>query len=308
MRFLPDASLYRRVDHCLSYLRQLSPPVGQPSPPPERFHFYWFGNFTAKQAFAVKSLLATQDPRSELWLWLDADSGFAGHEDNPWLRPLLPHIQVRKYDPAAAAEGTPLAGRGDLQRPPKLALRADCFRFVTLYRHGGTYIDIDTMLVRDFGTLLACFDEEFCYRWSAHMPFANSAVLRLQKQSATALRLLERCAAQNSCHPKHVLSFDDQEDLDLLVLPCPFFDPLWPHNDGKDVSRAAPFDKFAQFFHPFDSRYRQRPEIRGVRDFFAGAFAYHWHNGWKEPEAIASYYGLFNREFDKRLAGRWAAA
>ena len=41
-----------------------------------------------------------------------------------------------------------------------------------------------------------------------------------------------------------------------------------------------------------------------MRDFFPGSFAYHWHNGWKEPEHEASYFGLFNREFDQRLAGR----
>jgi hypothetical protein len=307
MKFLDDASLYGRVDRCLNYLRQLSPPPGRPLPPPDRFHFYWYGNFSAKQALAVKSWLATQDPRSELWLWLDADSGYAGHQDNRWLRPLLPYIQVRKYDPASAAEGTPLAGRADLQRPPKLALRADCFRFVTLYHYGGIYIDIDTMLLRDFGTLLACFDREFCYRWSAHMPFANSAVLRLRKGSATALRLLERCAAKNSCHPRHALNFGEQKDLDLLVLPCPFFDPLWPHADRLDTSLAAPFDEFDQFFRPFNSRYRPWPEIHGVADFFPGAFAYHWHNGWKEPEVETSYYGLFNREFDERLARRKAA-
>jgi hypothetical protein len=308
MRFLDDASLYRRVDHCLSYLRQLSPPAGKRSPPAERFHLYWYGNFTAKQAFAVKSVLATQDPQSELWLWLDADRGYDGHQDNPWLLPLLRQIQVRKYDPAAAALGTPAEGRDDLQRPPLPVRRSNCFRFVTLYHHGGIYIDIDTMLVRDFSPLLACFDDEFCYRWSANMPYANSAVLRLRQHSPTAWRILEHCAVQGSCRPRHVLNFAEQGDVDLLVLPCAAFDPLWPLVDGKDSSRAAPFDTFVQFFHPRSHAGVKRSEIRCLRDFFPGSFAYHWHNCWKEPEHTASYFSLFNREFDERLAGRQMAA
>jgi hypothetical protein len=64
-----------------------------------------------------------------------------------------------------------------------------------LYKHGGTYLDADTLFLRDMGV-----GREFCKRWSAE-PYANSAVLRLEQGSETGFVLLARCAELASCHP-----------------------------------------------------------------------------------------------------------
>ncbi len=42
------------------------------------------------------------------------------------------------------------------------------------------------------------------------------------------------------------------------------------------------------------------------RDFFPGAFAYHWHGYWDAPEHQDSYFGLFRREIDRALEERLA--
>ncbi len=72
MRFLPDERLYWDAGHCLRFLRELETP-DHGGVAGERFHAYWQGPFTAKQAFWVKSILATQT-NAEVWLWLDADN------------------------------------------------------------------------------------------------------------------------------------------------------------------------------------------------------------------------------------------
>ncbi|MDX1947547.1 MAG: glycosyltransferase [Pirellulaceae bacterium] len=304
MRFLPDERLYRQAESCLAYLRRLPPRTAAPAAP-ERFHFYWHGPVGRKQAFAVKSVLATQPPgAADIWLWLDGENGYDGHADNPLLQPLLSRIQVRRYDPPAAAAGTPLADRPELYRPAGLALRSDAFRFLTLFRHGGTYLDLDVMLLRPWGELLAHFPGEFCYRWSARQPYGNSAVLRLLPASPTAAALLARCAAIGSCHPKHSLHFADQPNLDLLVLPCPFFDPLWPRADGKDDFPASPLAGFPEFFQPLDDRLSGDARVRSFRSFYAPAFAYHWHNGWEAPEHETSCFARFEAEFDAILERR----
>jgi hypothetical protein len=270
----------------------------------ERFHLYWSGAFGAKPAFCVKSFLATQDlARSELWLWLDGESGYDGHADNPLLRPLLPFLQVRRFDPEVEARGTPLERRLDLWKNTSPTRRSNFVRHVVLYQYGGTYADMDTMFLRDMGPLFRDprLPDEFCYRWSVSTPYGNSAILRLRQHGELAAALMSKCDEYNSCRPHHVLRFAENQDLDLTVLPCAFFDPLWPRHDREDKYASAPFHRFEDFFRRFGWRHRRKSSIRSYRDFFPGAFTYHWHNCWDADEHSDSYFGLFNREFDEIL-------
>ncbi|MEW9668169.1 glycosyltransferase [Ammoniphilus sp. 3BR4] len=302
IRFLADKRLYSRTEECLQFLRKLGPGSDKPSLPiPQRFHVYWYGPISAKQTFTIKSFLATQDlKRSELWLWLDNESGYAGYKKNPQLLPYLPYLHVRRFDPEAEARNTPLERRPELYRNVSLSARSDFFRFVALYKYGGIYIDMDIMFLRDMSRLIRNFHSEFCYQWSSQ-PFANSAVLKLRQHSKNAQKLLTRCIRVKSCHPRKVLRLDYNIDLDLLVLPCPFFDPLWPHHDREDKYKAAPFQRFEDFFRKFDKKFQRKPTIHSYRDFFPGAFAYHWHNVWDAHEHKNSYFGFFDQEFDSIL-------
>ena len=78
MKLLADDRLYTHTDHALKLLRALGTTGAPRTSDPERFHMFWRGRFGAKQAFAIKSFLATQDlQQSELWLWLHAqDAGY----------------------------------------------------------------------------------------------------------------------------------------------------------------------------------------------------------------------------------------
>src|SRR5215212_8485466 len=98
MRFMPDERLYSDADYCLRYLREAET-ANRAVPGGERYHLYWSGLFSEKQAFAVKSVLATQDVGDgDVWLWLDAANGYEAHERNRVLAPLLPHLTVRPFD------------------------------------------------------------------------------------------------------------------------------------------------------------------------------------------------------------------
>ena len=306
MRFLPDERLYWDADYCLRFLRELeSPdPEGISASPP--FHVYWRGTFSAKQAFAVKSLVASQRGCEEVHLWLDAEDGYVGHGENSALQSLPSVVSVRPFDPSVECLGTPLEESPELYEELDPVFRSDLFRFVTLYNHGGVYLDLDVMFLRDLDELFRqpFMSDEFCYRWSAHLPYGNTAVLGLREGSQTATEILARCVELGTCHPKDILRFEDGDGLDLTVLPCPFFDPLWPHADGKSRLKQPPFDEFEDFFRRFGWRFRPRRDVQSRRDFFPGAFAYHWHNYWDAPEHERSYYGRFAREIDAELASR----
>ena len=227
MRFLPDERLYWDADHCLRFLRELEVPDEDEAPAGEPYHLYWSGPFTNKQAFAVKSLLATQRRRGEVCLWLDAENGYPGHERNEALRSLASEISVRPFDAALECRGTPLEGRSQLQEHPFPLERANLLRLVTLYNHGGVYLDLDTMLLRDLSDLFEqpFMTEDFAYRWSADLPYANNAVLRFRRGSENARKLLERSAEEGTCNPTVILRFEGAEEIDLTVLPCSFLRP-----------------------------------------------------------------------------------
>jgi hypothetical protein len=308
VRFLPDKELYINTEACLSFLRGLGPGSPGAGGAPRRYHLYWYGPFGRKPAFALKSLLATQNlAESEVWLWLDAADGYAGYEENPFLRPLLPFVRVRRFDPAHEPKDTPTAGRPELYAGLMPVGRSNLVRFVVLYKYGGIYADMDTMFLRDLGPLLrdARFGDEFCYQWSLR-PFANTAMLALREGSATAEGLLVRCRELGSCSPRDVIRFDGTSHLGLLVLPVAFFDPLWAHHDGEERYLRAPFSHFKGFFKPI--RFPRRAAVRSYRDFFPGAFAYHWHNCWDVPEDTSSYFGRFDRELDTVLRDRLGSA
>lgn len=305
MRFLADERLYTRTEDCLQFLRGLSAggrPAGESR---RRYHVYWHGPFARKQAFTVKSFLVTQAlEASELWLWLDGQAGSAGHEDNPFLRPLLPFVRVQRFDMQTEARDTPLADGREVGGGRTPTERSNYVRHLVLYKYGGIYADMDTMFLRDLGPLVEDerFGDEFCYRWSSHRPFANSAVLALRQASPAAQALLERCRKSGTGRPQHLLRFAESADLDLLVLPCPFFDPLWLHHDEQDTYPSAPFSRFGDFFKAI--RFPRRPTVASYRDFFPGAFTYHWHNFWDANEPKSCYFSRFDREFDAALRDR----
>jgi hypothetical protein len=309
MRFLADERLYRETGYCLASLQAATlPPPGETGP--WRAHLYWHGPLGRKPALAIASFLATQDlTRAELWLWLDARDGYDGHAANPWLIPLLPFVTVKPFDAERAIRGTPLEGRADRYSGWPAVRHSNLVRSVVLFSYGGVYADMDVLFLRDLSPLLhPDASAEFCYCWSADQPYANSAVLALGRRSPAAHALLARCRATNSFRPRDVLRFDQRPDLDLLVLPCPYFDPLWPIHDGRDRSSDAPFQRFDGFFRRFGWRVRRPAIPPTVETFFPGAFTYHWHNGWNIREHDDSFFGALERDVHERLSRRHGVA
>ncbi len=271
------------------------------------FHSYWYGKVGRKQAFSIKSFLVTQNlERCEVILWLDISNGFDGYGRNPYLMPLLPFITVKAFDPKPEIKGTPWENSinlidhkkegadGRMEDGVDLAKRADAFRFIVLYNYGGVYFDLDVLFLRDFTDLLV---SEFCYAWE-DQPFANSALLYLKRKSAIATYILQKSIRKRTVLPWVIFYYSDNKLKDLLVYPCAFFDPLW---QGGDKLEKVPFKNLEAFFEPFGDKFTNQYAIKSHKDFFAGCYAYHWHNQWKKPEPENSFFGLLEAEFNKAL-------
>ncbi|KAF9309030.1 hypothetical protein BG003_010295 [Podila horticola] len=107
----------------------------------------------------------------------------------------------------------------------------------------------------------------------------------------------------------------------LIMMPVAVFDPLWLRVDDADnvtsdtASEAATQDP-EQMMAPltsFPDAFTSKEAIcpgqsqtfaAGPEVFFAGAYAYHWHNNWKAPIEPQSWMGLMRQAYDDFTAGQ----
>ena len=70
------------------------------------------------------------------------------------------------------------------------------------------------------------------------------------------------------------------------------------------VRKAMEENGFADaWLHPCDVG-----SDESIETFFAGAFAYHWHNGWNLLEHDDSFFGALERDVHERLSRRRGVA
>jgi len=311
MKTWDDPQLYTDPDYCLEFLAGLPDCAGRARGQKRIFHAYWHGIFGAKQALSLKSFLATQDlSKSEVWIWTEGMPSGIPAEENRFLAPMAGMIRVLPFSLAELTPGTPFQPdpgiigilgwrkRALLNGQKDLVHRSNLIRYLILYRFGGVYFDLDVLFLRDWNPLFEILGEaEFCYQWSSQ-PYCNTAILALQKESAFLEHIMGKSLKKRAFSPSKLFAFDDNA-LDLLVLPCTVFDPLWLHCDGHSIMTRRPFDTFEDFFLP-----RPEPAI-DIERFFPGSFAYHWHNQWTAPEIRNSFAGQFDRYFSERLRERF---
>lgn len=117
---------------------------------------------------------------------------------------------------------------------------SDMARFVLCHRFGGTYLDADTIFLRDWEELWG-WKGSFAYRWSRLEKY-NTAVLRMHKNSALGSWLF-RTALKNDFdfHPMTVSNYAREAYMDGLLqrLPDALFDPAWLNVEMYQVDRPA---------------------------------------------------------------------
>lgn len=150
----------------------------QPSPahqqhhhhrPRIHYHTYWrtdLAPFGDRQEWMLISFFATQDlARSRLILWSNGEL-----TENPILRhyvKMFPDaFEMRIADVEQLAKGTELEGNALLGISDQHAwVDGDLIRLLVVWRVGGVWIDMDTLLTRDLSPLL---EHEFVTQWDCY--------------------------------------------------------------------------------------------------------------------------------------------
>ena len=231
------------------------------------FNSYWRvpKDFGRKQQAVLKSILVNHDINNiEINLYSNVDLS-----NNEFIKPLLNYINLKLWDPVKESKDTileNLPALNDLQ-DSRCWIEGDLFRLLVLHNHGGFYIDMDVIVLRDMSPLN---NLEFLYQWGTSgfnkdepTMTMNGAVMRFNKKSSLSEEFLLRVKETppyknstcwgNSMYTKVVAN-------DLLVLPGVWFNSEW----GFEGTENMPFKSVQKV------------------DMFDGAFTWHWHNRWED--------------------------
>ena len=135
------------------------------------YHTYWRADlepFSDRQEWMLKSFFATQDlSRTTLILWTN-NAQLADHlRIALYLRAYPAAFEVRVVDIEAFAQSTALEGSPRLKgtNDEKAWVDGDLVRLLVIWRFGGVWVDMDSLLTRDLAPLL---DHEFVTQWDCY--------------------------------------------------------------------------------------------------------------------------------------------
>lgn len=183
---------------------------------------------------------------------------------------------------------------------------SDAVRFIVLHLHGGVYLDMDVLLLRDMRPLLlpspTTGQVAFAEQWVERCPESdyNTAVISLPANSSLSTYLLRGGVRMGmNFHPKVIgrMMWGDGRSDELKMLHNAVFDPLVTNLRRKGTdSCTVPCHKNFQsaFMRNVDEAedewkaYTGEPGMvvegtwpatnRSLEHFFRGAWAYHIHN------------------------------
>jgi hypothetical protein len=192
---------------------------------------------------------------------------------------------------------------------PSLVSVSDIVRFVVLHLHGGVYLDIDMLLLKDFRPLLLS-GVDFAERWGAYSGKGdfNTAVCAIKKMSSLSTFFLRQGVRLGLLfHPRimgwHLLKAGRVDELAMLESAA--FDQVWPEFAGARQGEIATpsWTNFTQIFEADfvdDKLGKKRP----VDELYRGSWAYHMHNQWKVVPEKGSWMEAVMLAHDEFFAGR----
>ena len=105
------------------------------------------------------SFAALINPDLNVFLLFLSENGFTNATTTPLINALLEYqnFQIRYLNITQYAEGTPieaLINKGELSRSKyQIEHTADVLRFLTLWKYGGTYLDLDVVVLKPLDSI-----------------------------------------------------------------------------------------------------------------------------------------------------------
>ncbi|UKJ77823.1 glycosyltransferase [Azospirillum brasilense] len=253
-----------------------------PLPEPLTFHAYWDGPLNEKHLISVKSchLFNARGNGNRIIVW--TQNGV----DNEYLSEIGKYAEIRTFSERAECRGTFLEGN-DFGRSIDASFYSDIVRYILLYKYGGVWFDLDCLFLRSVTPLLNQFPGKIlAYRWE-RQNYPNGAVYISPTPRSEAMKgNIEFIRDRNRGWGFQQAGLVYDTPMDILVLPCPWFDAGWIDN---------PVLHFNDFM-------TASPVAFDLDSFFPGAFCFHWHNKWFDAIEPESPMNRLARDIDRRLS------
>ncbi|RAL67063.1 hypothetical protein DID88_007843 [Monilinia fructigena] len=121
---------------------------------------------------------------------------------------------------------------------------SDAMRFVVLHIYGGSYYDMDVVMLRDMRPLLIADEHAFAERWGGHSSPGdyNTAVMSLTANSSLSSYLLRGGVRMGlNFHPRiiGVMAVKDRRNQEFNMLETAAFDPIWTEFNWDRLGRCT---------------------------------------------------------------------
>jgi hypothetical protein len=220
------------------------------------FHCYWNGILNEKHLYSILSCyyFNIYKNKHKIILWLENNTS------NQYNVEIEKYAEIRYFSLNDEKNKTLFMKDFSHNNGNVITLYADYVRTVLLYNYGGVWFDLDCFFLRNFDPIFYNFENEICvYQWENQNYPNNAIYIALEPKSEKMKQNIEFINNRNRGWGFQDASLTYDLPLDMLVLPCTWFDADWLVN-GMD-----------KFFKNTDMRY-------DFNNFYYGCFCYHWHN------------------------------
>lgn len=227
------------------------------------FHCYWHGALNEKHLYSILSCyyFNVHKNKHKIILWLENNA------------PNQYNIEIAKY-----AEIRRFSFMGEIMNAKfikhkfyfkkEFPFYSDVVRMFLLHNYGGMWFDLDCFILRSFDPIFCNFENEICvYQWATENYPNNAILVSLEPRSDKMRKNIEFIIQHNRGWGFQEAGLTYDLPLNMLVLPCTWFDADWVDNPFNIGTNG--------FFEHTDKSY-------DFDNFFKGSFCYHWHNKWNK--------------------------
>ncbi len=246
------------------------------------FHCYWNGTLNEKHLYSVLSCYYFNVYKNshKIILWLENNS------PNKYNFEIEKYAEI-KYFSLNKEKNNSIFTKDYHYNFNYITFYSDFVRSLLLYNYGGCWFDLDCLFLRSFDPIFYNFKNEICvYQWENQNNPNNAIYISLEPKSEKMKQNMEFILNRNRGWGFMEAGLTYDLPLDLLVLPCSWFNADWidnPYNIGT-----------VKFFENTDTLYN-------FDNFFKGSFCYHWHNKWNKPIELNSPFNQLITIINKNL-------